>query len=183
VCVISGVSQGISIVIELVTEKSSCGVAPENKRKLLQQRRKRLILDLDFCSDRLQHHGASMSRSAKLEILQHVLDAFNDHDLDRIMSFFHEDCVLEMPKGPEPYGSRCTGHDAVRAALATRFEGIPDVHYGDATHIVDGDTGSSRWILTGTGTDGRKICVRGCDFFTFRGDRIVKKDSYWKIRD
>jgi len=23
--------------------------------------------------------------------------------------------------------------------------------------------------------------VRGCDLWTFRGDRIVHKDSYWKI--
>lgn len=123
-----------------------------------------------------------MSDSSKLAILQSVLDAFNDHDLDRIMSYFEEDCVLEMPRGPEPCGSRVSGCKAVRAALASRFEGIPDVHYGEAAHLVAGDTGISRWTLTGTGQDGKAIEVRGCDFFTFRGDRIVKKDSFWKIR-
>ncbi|WP_373503737.1 nuclear transport factor 2 family protein [Aestuariivirga sp.] len=123
-----------------------------------------------------------MSDSSRLAILHSVLNAFNDHDLDRIMSFFHEDCVLEMPRGPDPWGSRASGRDAVRAALATRFEGIPDVHYGDAVHLVAGDTGISRWTLTGTGQDGKAIEVRGCDFFTFQDDKIVKKDSYWKIR-
>ena len=29
----------------------------------------------------------------------------------------------------------------------------------------------------------RAIEVRGCDFFTFKGGKIVKKDSYWKIRE
>jgi ketosteroid isomerase-like protein len=123
-----------------------------------------------------------MSDSSRLQILQSILDAFNDHDLDRIMSFFHDDCVLEMPRGSEPWGSRFSGRETVRAALATRFEGIPDVHYGDAVHLVDGDTGVSRWTLTGTAQDGKAIEVRGCDFFTFRGDQVVKKDSYWKIR-
>jgi ketosteroid isomerase-like protein len=123
-----------------------------------------------------------MSDASKLEILQRILDAFNDHDLERVMSFFEDDCVLEMPRGSEPWGSRHSGRSAVRTALASRFEGLPDVHYGDAVHLVSGDTGVSRWTLTGTPQDGMKIEVRGCDFFTFRGDRIVKKDSYWKIR-
>ena len=123
-----------------------------------------------------------MSDLSRLMILENMVDAFNDHDLDRIMSFFDEDCVLEMPRGPEPCGSHVSGREAVRAALASRFEGIPDVHYGEVTHLVAGDTGTSRWTLTGTGQDGKAIEVRGCDFFTFRGDRVVKKDSYWKIR-
>ncbi|HEY5857105.1 MAG TPA: hypothetical protein VIW24_24475 [Aldersonia sp.] len=28
---------------------------------------------------------------------------------------------------------------------------------------------------------GRPVTVRGCDFYTFRDGKIVKKDSYWKI--
>ena len=43
-----------------------------------------------------------------------ICDAFNAHDLDRIMSFFANDCVLEMPRGTEPWGTRCEGREAVR---------------------------------------------------------------------
>jgi ketosteroid isomerase-like protein len=32
-----------------------------------------------------------------------ICDAFNAHDLDRIMYFFAEDCVLELPKENKPY--------------------------------------------------------------------------------
>ena len=69
--------------------------------------------------------------------LMELCEAFNAHDLDRIMAFFSGDCVLEMPRGSEPWGTRCEGRRAVRAALATRFEGLPDVHYGDGEHFVD----------------------------------------------
>src|SRR5262245_17464763 len=97
------------------------------------------------------------------------------------MSFFADDCVLEMPRGPEPWGRRMEGHEQVRAGLASRFAGIPDVHYGADRHWVAGDRGCSEWLLTGTPVGGDPIAVRGCDLFEFRGGTIVRKDSYWKI--
>lgn len=115
--------------------------------------------------------------------LAELCDAFNAHDLDRIMNMFADDCVLEMPRGNEPWGARFTGKGNVREALAGRFEGLPDVHYGDAQHFVDtaADTGMSKWTLTGTARDGSKKNVRGCDFYTFRDGKVIRKDSYWKI--
>lgn len=117
------------------------------------------------------------------DLLEALTDAFNAHDLDALMDMFAEDCVLEMPRGPEPWGARAEGKAAVRTLLATRFEGIPDVHYGDARHFVadDGCTGMSKWTLTGTNTSGRRVEVRGCDFYTFRDGKVTRKDSYWKI--
>jgi ketosteroid isomerase-like protein len=109
--------------------------------------------------------------------------AFNAHDLDRIMGFFADDCVLEMPRGRDPWGSRFEGKDALRAALATRFAGLPDVHYGEEDHFVDeaAQTGMSKWLLTGTTPQGDRRNVRGCDFYSFRNGKVVRKDSYWKI--
>jgi ketosteroid isomerase-like protein len=124
-----------------------------------------------------------MANQPSVETLKAVLDAFNDHDLDRIMSFFSEDCVLEMPRGPDPWGSRSVGAAAVREALRSRFTGIPDVNYGDDTHFVSGDIGVSQWTLRGTRADGERVEVRGYDFYTFRGGKIVKKDSFRKIRE
>lgn len=114
---------------------------------------------------------------AKLEAL---CAALNAHDLDAIKAHLADDCVLEMPRGPDPWGARSVGKAAVHKALAGRFEGLPDVHYGDANHFVDGDTGMSKWTLTGTTPEGRRVEVRGCDFYTFRDGLVMRKDSYWK---
>src|SRR5690242_17558917 len=65
------------------------------------------------------------------DTLKAILDAFNAHDLDAIMDFFADDCSLDMPRGPDPWGRRFVGKAAIRDALATRFAGLPDVHYGD----------------------------------------------------
>ena len=52
--------------------------------------------------------------------LERICEAFNAHDLDRIMGFFADDCVLEMPRGGQPWGSRSEGKENVRKALAGR---------------------------------------------------------------
>ncbi len=122
-----------------------------------------------------------MSEEAKLATLKAVLDGFNAHDPDAIVAQFVDDCVFQAPRGADFAGRRFEGRDAVRAGFADRFAGIPDVHYGDDSHFVCGDRGVSEWTLTGTTTDGERIRVRGCDLWTFRGDRIARKDSFWKI--
>src|SRR5688500_4712678 len=113
--------------------------------------------------------------------LTELCAAFNAHDLDRIMALFADDCVLEMPRGNQPWGSRFEGKPQVRAALATRFDGIPDVHYGGDEHFVDGNNGMSKWTVTGTTREGKKLEVQGCDFYTFRDGMVTRKDSYWKL--
>ena len=116
-------------------------------------------------------------------LLKAILDAFNGRDVEAVMAFFDEDCVLEAPRGPHPWGSRHRGFAAVRRALQSRFDGIPDAHYGDDEHYVAGDTGMSKWTLRGTAaaTGERIEAPRGCDFFEFRGGKVARKDSYWKI--
>ncbi len=97
------------------------------------------------------------------------------------MDFFADDCVFYMPRGISPRGDKYEGKSDVRAGLAKRFEGIPDVHYGDDKHWVGGNFGVSEWTLTGTTTKGQKIEVRGVDLLEFKDGKISRKDSFWKI--
>ena len=117
------------------------------------------------------------------DTLKQILNAFNRHDLDAIMGFFSDECSFDFPKGPEFYGQRFAGKEQVREALASRFKGIPDVHYGDDRHWVasDGTKGVSEWTLTGTTNSGVTIKVRGCDLWEFSNGKVSRKDSYWKI--
>ena len=48
------------------------------------------------------------------DVLRQVLAAFNAHDLDAIMAHFADDCVFELSAGPDPWGKRFVGKDAVR---------------------------------------------------------------------
>ena len=113
---------------------------------------------------------------ATMPQLQAFLDAFNAQDLDAIMSFFTEDCILDMPTG-----QRMVGKEQVRKGIQSRFDGIPDIVYGDYRHWTCGDRGVSEWTIRGTRSTGEPIEVRGCDLFEFTDGKISRKDSFWKI--
>jgi taurine dehydrogenase small subunit len=115
------------------------------------------------------------------------LDAFfeagwNAHDVDRLMTFMADDCVFESVAGPDACGTRHVGRERVREAFARVFAAFPDARFGAAQHFVSGDRGLSEWLFTGTAGDGRKVEVHGCDVFTFRGDKIALKSSFFKNR-
>ena len=116
-----------------------------------------------------------------LRALDGLAAGFNAHDIDAIMGYFADDCSLDLPRGPAEHGSRFLGRDEVRRGLMTRFETTPDVHYGEVENFVSGTTGMSKWLLTGTTKTGDKVRVRGCDFYSFRDGKVIRKDSYWKI--
>ena len=123
-----------------------------------------------------------MQHDDALRMLQAIAAGFDRHDLDAILEHFADDAVFESPRGPDPWGQRFEGKDAVKEAFDGRFAGIPDVRYTDDDHFVDGDRGASEWTLSGTTTAGQRIEIRGCDLWTFRDGKVIRKDSFWKIR-
>ena len=123
-----------------------------------------------------------MDRETSMRMLQAIAAGFDGHDLEGILEHFADDAVFESPRGPDPWGQRFVGKDEIRRAFAARFSGIPDVRYQQDVHFVDGDRGASEWTLSGTTTEGERLEVRGCDLWTIRNGKIVKKDSYWKLR-
>lgn len=118
-----------------------------------------------------------------VDTLERLMAAFNTHDLDAIMAFFVDDCTFDTSRGPDPWGLRLEGHQAVREGLAARFAGVPDVQYDADRNWVSGNLGVSEWTVRGTTVDGATVNVRGCDHWEFRDGKIARKDSYWKIVD
>ena len=123
-----------------------------------------------------------MKDEVSVEFLQAFADGFNEHDLDKLMTFMTEDCVFEVSYGPDVCGERHEGQAAVRAGFASVMEAFPDAQWRNPTHFVAGDRGVSEWTFTGTSKDGKKVEVNGCDIFTFRSGKIAVKNSYRKIR-
>jgi steroid delta-isomerase-like uncharacterized protein len=127
-----------------------------------------------------------MATAISREITSAFLDAFgaawNRHDVDAIMTFMADDCAFETTAGPEVCGKRYEGREAVHTAFARVFSIFPDAHFGNARHFIAGDRGCTEWTFTGTGPDGKRVEVLGCDLFTFRGGRIALKSSYFKNR-
>lgn len=107
----------------------------------------------------LQLLGANDMTDVSVDKVAALVDASNDHDVDRIMSFFAEDCDILMPRGPDSWGLRYEGIHELRKGLASQFEGVPDVHFGDDHDWVSGSLGVSTWLLTVTTRSGEQIEV------------------------
>jgi len=122
-----------------------------------------------------------MSTGPTPTLMKEINAAFNARDVERIMTFFTDDATFLMARGPEPDGRRVHGKAAITKILADRFKVIRDMRWDHVDDFITGDRAVSVWMVTGTGSDGEKLNYRGCDIYTFRGDKILHKDTYWKL--
>ena len=125
---------------------------------------------------------AQNSKTVTQDFLQSFTEAFNAHDIPRIMSHMTNDCVFEASAGPDVNGEKFEGQEEVRKAFETVFASFPDARWSSARHFIQGDRGVSEWVFTGTKKDGTKVEVTGCDLFTFKDGKIAIKNSYRKNR-
>ena len=114
--------------------------------------------------------------------LARFADTWNAHDVDGLMACMAADCEFRASAGTEACGAAHTGRDAVRAAYAAVFEAFPDAAWTNPRHVIAGDRGFSEWCFVGTGRQGARVEVDGCDLFTFDGDLIRVKNSFRKQR-
>ena len=116
-----------------------------------------------------------------IDLLLQINAAFNSRDVDRILAFFADDATFLMARGPEPCGRRVQGKAAIGRVLADRFKVIADMRWDHIDHFVTGDRAVSVWTVTGRSADGEALNYQGCDLYQFRGDKILHKDTYWKL--
>ena len=119
---------------------------------------------------------------SEAKLLQDLFDAFNRHDLEGVLACMTEDCVFEGAAGPEAYGARFVGHDAVGAAFEGVWKAFPDVRWANDRHFAADGLGVSQWTLVGTREDGKRIEADGVDLFTFRDGKVATKKAFRKDR-
>jgi len=116
-----------------------------------------------------------------LELMRRISAAFNSRDVERIVECFAEDGVFCLARGPESVGRTLKGKAAIRKALADCFKQIPDMRWENEDYILAGDRAISIWTVRGRGADGEDLNYQGCDIYRFEGDKIVHKNTFWKI--
>jgi ketosteroid isomerase-like protein len=110
-------------------------------------------------------------------ILDRVAEGFRTKDIDAILAEFADDGVFDLAAGPEPCGERFEGKAAIRTALERMFKG-PSFTLENATRWMAGDRAVSEWTYVATTRSGRRVEVRGCDLFTLRSGKVLRKDTY-----
>jgi hypothetical protein len=105
-----------------------------------------------------------------------ILSVFNNENLEAIVESFDEGGEFLLAAGAHPYGECFKGHKAIRTVLAERFAAVPDIQWVDAHNRISGERAVTEWRVTDTGP----INQLGCDLWTFREAKVLKKDTYYK---
>lgn len=116
------------------------------------------------------------------DLLERLFAAFNRHDADAVMSCFTPDVVFDGAAGPDAWGRRFEGRDAVKAAFVGVWTDMADVAWTVQRHTLAGDRATTEWLFTGTRRDGTRIEANGVDLFSFEGDLIATKSAFRKDR-
>ena len=108
--------------------------------------------------------------------------AWNERDIDHLMSFMAKDCIFMASVGHQIEGALWEGWDAVKEGFESLWEQYPDAHFQPVGEdFIAGNRGVAEWIFTGTRkSDGSKVKARGCDVFTFKDGKILVKNSMRK---
>jgi len=111
-----------------------------------------------------------------------LFDAFNRHDIEGVMAYFASDCVFNTVGGAEAWGTRIEGAEAIAAAFSAVWGTMKDARWAHHGHFVHGDRAVSEWTFSGTNPDGTRVEAEGCDLFTLRDGKIVRKQAFRKNR-
>ena len=128
-----------------------------------------------------------MSSERNLAIVKELLDVMRSHDIEKGVSYFTEDCVLDII----PVRDLIRGHDGVAAAWGMAWTAFPDQYYTEDNIFAHGDYVAFEGVFGGTqkGTylnvppTGKHMSVRVALVWHFEGEKVKELRSYWDAAD
>jgi steroid delta-isomerase-like uncharacterized protein len=110
------------------------------------------------------------------------LDAWNSHDVDRILTYYTDDAFYEdVPNVENGWALPVRGHQMIRESLVGTFEGMSDLGFELVSASGAGDRMVVEWIMTGThyrDFSGR-FSIRAVSVIKLKGDKIASVSDYY----
>ena len=114
-----------------------------------------------------------------------LIGAWNSHDVDKIASFFTDDCVYE----DLAFGVVNRGKKELKGFIKATFVWSPDLKFELESFFSAGSRTASEWVMTGTHAGefgglpatGKSFSVRGVSISELRGDKISRHADYYNL--
>jgi len=121
-----------------------------------------------------------MSRiESAIRIVLEFYEAFNRHDLSRMMNLLSDNCVIETAS-PVPDGFMYSGKVAITQYWQDFFRESAHAHIQIEETFGLGLRCIAHWKYEWEDADGEKKHIRGIDIFQVKDDLIWKMSSYVK---
>ena len=127
-----------------------------------------------------------MNDSELQEFIDRYNAAWNDHDVDAIVSMHTEDSVFEN----HTTGDVNVGKEAIAQAITGIFGVFPDLNFEARSQYIRDDLVVQEWTARGTHQGamnrsgmtieptGREVEYRGMDIIPIEGGLVARKDVY-----
>lgn len=109
------------------------------------------------------------------QVVDRLVAATNDHDLDALVACFAGDYVNETPAHP---ARSFKGREQVRRNWEQIFNFVPDLRAEVVRAAIDGETIWTEWEMNGTRRDGSAHCMRGVVVFRI-ADRVAHSARFF----
>jgi len=120
-------------------------------------------------------NATGISTSSSRAVVERLLKATNDHDLDTLVDCFSLDYVNKTPAHPL---RAFTGNKQVSINWRQIFAAVPDLVAEVTALCEDGGSAWTEWQMSGTRGDGTRHLMRGVIIFTVLDDRISAARFY-----
>tara|TARA_B100000963_G_scaffold342169_1_gene342767 strand:- start:50 stop:442 length:393 start_codon:yes stop_codon:yes gene_type:complete len=125
----------------------------------------------------------SHSQLVTLELVDAIGHAFNSNNIDAVMQYFVDDATFDHASGPDIYGLRIEGADAIRAAFASLFDSVKSVHWTTLNTGIADNKAYCEYRRVAKLKNGEVQDFHSVDILTFRDGKIAHKDTYYKNRN
>ena len=112
--------------------------------------------------------------------------SWNSHDVDKIATFYTEDCIKE----DVAVGTSTLGKKEMKALLHRVFAAFPDLNVELTSCFHSDEWAASEWLMSGTYTNqfpgippptGRSFSVRGSTIMKLQNGKISRVSDYWNF--
>ena len=124
---------------------------------------------------------ASARPAGAADIAQQLIDAWSNHDADKVASYFSDNVTYE----DVTLGAVMHGPAEVKNFAAKWFTQSPDSKFTVTSSFLEAGHGYCEWVVTGTDEGifktGKKFSVRGVSIFDGSQEKITRETDYWDM--
>ncbi len=119
------------------------------------------------------------------QIIKDLFQAWNDHNIHGILSFYSPDC--EGKDVGLPTVQR--GQQAIEQVVTEYLSAFPDIRFSQMDMVIQKNRTAISWVAEATHQGvlmkipptWRKVSVRGVTLLTFENGKVTRMESIWDV--